>query len=325
MKISLIPLSALCFGVLAVAAVTSTGRGAEPDFSSFWHDGRAELDGYLWSVSRYGQRRSGECVMIYVTEPFSESKRVKVDDAARDPADTFDALKLNLIRDFQTGIYDYNTMTSVFCRSEDFAAVKISFSSAEWCGHVYEELRLDPRRGSGQLFSYFQGESSNITLDGKPAGISEDNLFILLRGLRGDYLRPGQTRSVPFLPGAFHRRLTHSPIRWRSAEIERLAELQTVEVPAGEFLTIVYVVRTDDGREGRFFIEDDYPHRIVRWTWEAGSSESRRGREASETGQLTGTARLKYWQLNDNGDERYLDRLGLRQATSPQSGPDVDE
>ncbi len=324
MKISLIPLSAL-LAVLPVAAVTSTSHGADPDFSSFWHDGRAELDGYLWSVSRYGQLRSGECVMIYVTEPFSESKRVKVDDPARDPADTFDALKLNLVRDFQTGIYDYNTMTSVFCRSDDFAAVKISFSSAEWCGHVYEELRLDPRRGSGQLFSYFQGESSTITIDGKAAGISEDNLFIILRGLRGDYLRPGETRSVPFLPGAFHRRLTHSPLGWQSAEIKRLAEPETVEVPAGEFSTFVYVVRTDDGREGRFFIEDDYPHRIVRWTWQAGSSASRRGREASETGQLTGTARLKYWQLNDNGDERYLDRLGLRQATSPASGPDVDE
>ncbi len=324
MKIPLRLLS-VPLGVLAVAATTSTGRGAEPDFSTFWHDGRAELDGYQWRVTRYGLGRTGECVMIYVTEPFSESKRVKVDDAARDPADTFDALKLNLVRDFQTGIYDYNTMTSVFCRSNDFATVKISFSSAEWCGHVYEELRLDPRRGSGQLFSYFQGESSTITVDGKAGGISEDNLFILLRGLRGDYLEPGQTRSVPFLPGAFHRRLTHSPISWQTAEIKRLAEPESVEVPAGKFSTFVYVVTTDDGRKGRFFIEDDYPHRIVSWTWEAGSSASRRGREASETGQLTGTARLKYWQLNDNGDERYLDRLGLRQATLPASGPDVDE
>ncbi len=113
MKIPLRLLS-VPLGVLAVTATTSTGRGAEPDFSSFWHDGRAELDGYQWNVTRYGQRRSGECVMIYVTEPFSESKRVKVDDPSRDPDDTFDGLKLNLVWDFQTGLYDYNTMTSVF-------------------------------------------------------------------------------------------------------------------------------------------------------------------------------------------------------------------
>ena len=69
--------------------------------------------------------------MIFVTEPFSDSKRVKVDDPRRDPPDTFEVLKLNLVRDFQTGIYDYNTMTSVIVRSDDFEPVKVTFSSDE--------------------------------------------------------------------------------------------------------------------------------------------------------------------------------------------------
>src|SRR5688572_26609928 len=116
--------------------VCGTLRAHADQFDSHWHDGKAELDGYRLTVSRYGQERTGTAVMIFVTEPFSTSKHVKVDNPRANPADTFDALKLNLVRDFQTGIYDYNTMVSVFVRSDTFAPVKVSFSSAEWCGHV---------------------------------------------------------------------------------------------------------------------------------------------------------------------------------------------
>ncbi len=294
---------------LALAAGCSPGVLAQTDFTAHWHDGRAELDGYRWTVTRYGQTRDGQVVMIFVTEPFSDEKRVKVDDPSKDPADTVDVLKLNLVRDFQTGIYDYNTMTSVFVRTEDFSPLKISFTSAEWCGHVYEELIVDPRRIEGRFFSYFENESSTTSLDGKPDGVLEDNLFILLRGLKGPYLEPGEERQVPFLAGAFARRLTHAPLAWGTAEIQRLAEPQQVEVPAGRFTTTVYVVRTD-GREGRIFIEDEYPHRIVRWQWTATGPDRRSG-EATGIGELTGTTRVEYWRLHGNGDERYLDDLGL--------------
>ena len=54
--------------------------------------------------------------MIYVTEPFSRSRHVKLDDASKDPADVLDVLKLNLERHFQTGIYDYRTMVSLFMK-----------------------------------------------------------------------------------------------------------------------------------------------------------------------------------------------------------------
>ena len=300
----------IAFVALALAAACSPCALGQTDFNTQWHDGRAELDGYRWTVTRYGQARDGQVVMIFVTEPFSNKKRVKVDDASKDPADTVDVLKLNLVRDFQTGIYDYNTMTSVFVRSEDFAPLKISFSSAEWCGHVYEELIVDPRRIEGRFFSYFENESSTTALDGKSGGVLEDNLFILLRGLRGPYLNPGEERQVPFLASAFARRLKHAPLAWGTAEIQRLAEPQQVEVPAGRFTTYVYVVRTDDRREGRIFVEDEYPHRIVRWQWTA-TGPDRRSSEATGIGELTGTTRVEYWRLHDNGDERYLKDLGL--------------
>lgn len=304
--------------IAAEAQQKASSPSAEPGFEAHWQDGRAELSGYRYTVTRYGAPRAGTAVMIYVTEPFSESRRVKVDDPRKDPADTFEALKLNLVRDFQTGVYDYNTMVSVFARSRDFSPAKISFSSAEWCGHVYEELRFDATGVRQSLRSYFEGESTENTVEAPASGVAEDDLFILLRGLRRSaaaYLKPGEKRSVPFLPGSFVRRLAHLPLSWTPAVIERLAEPEVVSVPAGRIASDVYIVRTD-GREGRFHVERAHPHRIARWSFTATRGGGRAA-EAAETGELTGTARLPYWQLHDNGHERYLKDLGLAPPLPP--------
>ncbi|MBN1477549.1 hypothetical protein JXA47_12410 [Candidatus Sumerlaeota bacterium] len=286
-------------GPIAALIMIASAALAAPTFESHWRDGRAELDGYRLTIERYGEIRQGEAVMIFVTEPFSESQLVKVDDPSANPADTFEALKLNLVRDFQTGVYDYNTMVSVFTHAADFSPAKITFTSAEWCGHVYEELRFRPEGIESQIFSYFEGESGASTLTPEPDGVAEDNLFITLRGLRGAPLEPGETREVAFLPSAFQRRLWHQPLAWTTAEIERQVETEIAEVPAGEFETIVYEVRVADGRTGRFNVELEYPHRIVRWDWR------------SEIGELTGSERMAYWQLNGAGDESHLEALGL--------------
>jgi hypothetical protein len=272
------------------------------EFSARWHDGHAELDGYRLTVSRYGQNREGHAVMIYVTEPFSESKSVKVNDHTKNPADTFDALKLNLIRDFQTGIYDYNTMVSVFTRSADFDPVKITFTSAEWCGHVYTELIYDETKIQVQNNSYFEDESETRIIPRPEDLVSEDNLFILLRGLRGDYLNPGESKTVDYLPGVFFSRLTHNKSTIVKARISRREKTERLKVHAGEFDAMVYDVSTD-GRSGVFYVESVYPHRIVRWEL-----------APDVAGELTGTKRLQYWKLQREGDESHLKELGLPTA-----------
>jgi len=287
-------------GVVCAVIALSAGAAFAADFDTFWHDGKAEMDGYRLVVSRYGQDRKGTAVMVFVTEPFSESKRVKVDDAKANPADTFDALKLNLVRDFQTGIYDYNTMVSVFVRSKTLEPVKVSFSSAEWCGHVYAELIFGAKDIHGSYASYFEGESGPIALPRPKGGVTEDELFIALRGLRADFLAPGAARTLPYLPGSFYSRLSHQKQAWIQATITREKQPQTVIVPAGTFTTSLYDVRVSDGRTGGFWIEDAYPHRIVKWSLPPDVS-----------GELTGSRRLEYWKLHAEGDEKYLKDLGL--------------
>lgn len=293
-------------GGSAVAA-----SSADPDFGAFWHDGKAELDGYHWTGIRYGQRRHGQAAMIFVTEPMSKSERVKVDDPSKNPSDVVDVLKLNLVRKFQTGIYDYSTMASVFLRTADFVPMKVAFTSSEWCGIVYDEMRFDPGTIHDEYRSYFQGESGNTDLTNPTDGVQGDALFILLRGLRGDYLPPGGTTTVPFLAGEFHRRLLHQKTDWTKATIEREPKTTQVEVPAGKFQVMTYVVRIGDTREGRFDVEAAYPHRIVRWSWKT-RTEAGTPVDGWETGELSGSARLEYWKLHGDGDESYLKTLGLK-------------
>jgi hypothetical protein len=313
----------LALAVIGAAAATGSAHAATPaatTFESHWEDGKAELNGYRYSVTRYGTPRRGTAIMVYVTEPFSTTKIVKVNDPKKAPGDTYEALKLNFIRDFQTGIYDYNTMVSVFVRTRDFSPVKTTFSAAEWCGHVFEELIYEPHHIADRYTSYFEDESSIQRIRRFDDEVAEENLYVLLRGLRGDYLKPGERRRVHFLPGAFYRRLTHQPFVWSSALIERDRASQQVSVPAGRFEASLYVVRVDGGREGRFWVESAYPHRIVRWAWTSTAAPKGKGwspSEATDSGELAGSARLAYWTLHDPGDEKYLQVLGLGTGAGP--------
>jgi hypothetical protein len=320
------PGAAAAVATLLAAAIglgAATPKGARPPaaaapakdtFEAHWQDGKAELDGYRYSITRYGEPRKGTAVMVYVTEPFSTTKFVKVNDPTKSPGDVFEALKLNFIRDFQTGIYDYNTMVSVFVRTHDLSSVKTTFSSAEWCGHVFEEMLYEPHHIADRYISYFEDESVLRRIRRFDDEVAEENLYVLLRGLRGEYLRPGARRRVHFLQGVFYRRLTHQPFIWSSALIERAPGTEAVSVPAGRFETSRYTVKVDGGRLGRFWIESAYPHRVVRWEWTSTAPKSGKGwdpDEAADTGELTGSARLAYWTLNHNGDESYLKLLGI--------------
>jgi hypothetical protein len=283
---------------------------ADLGFDARWHDGRAELDGYRYTITRYGQPRQGQAVMIYVTEPWSLSKRVKVEDASKNPADVFEVLKLNVVRDFQTGIYDYNTMASLFVRSQDFSPVELTFTSAEWCGNVYAKVDFEERTVRETLFSYFENESGSRSLDRPTNGVTQEALFVLLRGMRGELLKAGERRTIPLLSGILESRLRHRPLAWSSAQMERASQPVSVRVPAGRWSNAVYYeVKVQEGGTGRFWIEPDGDRRILKWSW----SKPGNG-EASESGELTGTLRTAYWKESGSGNEKLLRRLGLSPA-----------
>lgn len=291
------------------AALSFTTAPAHADeFWDHWGDGKAELSGYRLVQPRYGASRTGTAVLIFVTEDFSDSARVKADPGKHPAADVYPVLKLNAVRKFQTGIYDYSVLASTFARvAEGFPVAKISLSSQEWCGHVYHQLL--PRGGAVEStsHSYFDGEADQaLTLAMPAGGIFEDALPILLRGLVKPYLDPGATRRVPFLPSLWRARLDHKPLEWTMATVARAAGEEVIGVPAGRLRTQKWTVAIDGGRTLTFHFESQRPHRLVRWATNAGDEMS-----------LLRTKRLAYWELNSPAGEAYLRELGLPRPSHP--------
>jgi hypothetical protein len=272
------------------------------DFWKHWGDGKAELNGYALKQPRYGALRTGTAVLIYVTEDFSDSLRVKADPGKHPASDVYPVLKLNAVRHFQTGIYEYKVMGSTFLRvAPGWPLVKASFSSQEWCGHVWHQLVPRGGRLSGIFHSYFDGEADGTDDLALPKdGVFEDALPTVLRGWNGEYLKPGESRAVPFLPGLLWARLDHRPLAWTKATVARAAATRPLSVPAGRFEVTAYTVTTADGRVLGFEFEAAPPHRLVRQTGPDG-----------EELVLRGSTRLPYWQLNAPGGERHLKELGL--------------
>jgi len=292
----------------AIALTLLTASLSADDFWAHWGDGKAELNGYRLTQPRYGAPRQGTAILIYVTEDMSDSLRVKADPGKHPKSDVYPVLKLNAIRDFQTGIYDYNVMTSVFARvSPGWPVAKLSFSSQEWCGHVWHQLIPRNGRITGLSHSYFDGEADGKEdLELPQDGVFADLLPILLRGWGIEYLRPGESRTVPYLRSLLSARLAHKPLVWGRATVRRAAERSIESVPAGKFEVTRWSVAEEGGVTLRFAFEAEKPYRLVRFSSDQG-----------EDAQLLGSTRLSYWLLNAPGGEKYLKEMGLRAAPVP--------
>jgi hypothetical protein len=289
------------YAVLAPASLlllASPVLSAPPGFWEHWGDGRAELSGYALTQERYGQtRQGGRAVLIYVTETFSRSLRVKADPGKHPPEDELPVVKLNINEHFQTGVYDYNLMTSAFCAVEGGALQKLVFSSQEWCGQMFETLWPQPKGPARHdRHSYFDGEADDDTPFALGDAFTADELFISVRGL-GRPLKDGALHVVPRLK---ELRLLHRPMEAIPAVCAQSASTQKRTVPAGTFEVQETTVTRADGVVHRYWVEVAAPHRLVAWDI-----------QGQEHAELTGSFRDAYWVHHNVGDEALLRRLGL--------------
>lgn len=274
---------------------------APAGFWDTWGDGQAELAGYRLTIPRYGELRTGEAVLIFVTETFTHAGRVK-SDGGHD--DEYPVIKLNAAIDFQTGIYDYNAMTSTFVRLDGGSPLgvptKVSLSVQEWCGHAYQQLVAGERSLQHTSHSYFDGEADQEgQLDLPEGAILADTLPIVARGLTGPLVAPGEKREVKLLPTLLDGRLAHVEPTWQAATISRSAGTAPVTVPAGTFEA--YEVRVDVGDAWTLYrVEAAAPHRLLGWE-----------RATGERAELTGSFRSAYWRQQAEGDEGLRAQLGL--------------
>lgn len=276
----------------------------DEDFGNYWYAGKAELTGYALQQSRYGEVHEGEAVLIFVTEPFSKSKQVKLDNAGSAGEDAVSVLKLNFTKKFLTGIYPYSLMTSVFTpvkASENPHTLKVSTTSQEWCGHTFMQLNRTQSGFDTRLYSYFESEGDKRGSIGEV--LLEDEIWTRLR-LDPESIPTGR---ISLMPSSMYLRLLHRPIEPVEAEITReMAEMD------GNSYASLRVYYPTHGRELKIYYQTEFPHVIEGWdeTYQAPSWTGN-AENLITKGRRLKTYRSPYWSQHGR-DERYLRaELGL--------------
>ncbi len=265
-------------------------------FNDYWYAGEAELTSYELQQARYGEIHQGHAVLVFVTEPFSASKQVKLDYPGKAGDDNVSVLKLNLTKKFVTGIYPYSMMSSIFTPiSYDRYpnTLKVSTSSQEWCGHTFMQLNLEKNHYSLTGLSYFESEGDiKEKLD---RTYLEDEIWTKIR------INPATlpTGSIQVIPGTFHLRLKHIEAGSKTAQ----ASLKVLENSAfSEIAHHQYSLQYDD-RSLTIYFEKNFPFQILGW------EETSRGLTTKAVKKEA--IKSPYWQKNSNADRELRKRLGL--------------
>ncbi len=265
------------------------------EFKEYWYAGKAEVGSYNLSQSRYGEDRVGKAMMIFVTEDFSNSKQVKLDDPDKAGPDKVSVLKLNMTKNFVTGIYPYSMMLSAFTpveRNRNPHTLKLSMSSQEWCGQAYSQLNLRHKNYVISNHSYFENEADE-ELNLKVSWL-EDELWNRIR-LDPKSLPVGE---VDIIPGLFFSRLNH-------VGLDREKATCTLE-EAADVITYLISYPTHQ-RSLAIAFEKTFPHRIRGWT----EKQEQNGKTQITTATLDKLLITDYWTKNKNEFLYLRDSLGL--------------
>ena len=261
-------------------------------FADYWYAGEGELNTFDLDQLRYGEMRKGEVVMVFVTEDFSKSKQVKIDNPDKYPGDKVSIMKLNHIRRFVTGIYDYSMMQSVFTpidQNKKNHSLKLSTSVQDWCGHAYSQMNLEGDKYKVTSYSYFETEGDQTTK--LKADLLEDELWTLIR-MNPENIQEGNYNVIP---STFYTRLTHDPSIAKQARV-RKEKQEHIELLVLEYLHL--------DRTLTIGYMPSFPYKILSW------EEIQDGQLMSK-GKLKASVKSAYWRQHDNKHEHLRDSLGI--------------
>lgn len=268
-------------------------KSLSEEFKKYWYAGDAEITSYKLEQARYGELREGSAVLVYVTEPFHKEKQVKAD--GNNP-DNIPVLKLNSTKNYLTGIYPYSIMTSSFYPVHDNDhAIKVSFSSQEWCGQVYAQLN-NREKFEIQSNSYFESESDVQRKMDK--AVLENELWNKIR-INPDGLPVGDLKIIPSME---YIRLSHKELKSYNA---------TCSLIKNETVNTYKITYPELNRSLEINFTASFPYSIESW------SESFKGGFGQKAKILTSTAtkiksiKSPYWRKNSNEDLPLRDTLGL--------------
>lgn len=288
--------------VLGVSLISCDMQSGKPtnsivssDFKNYWYAGNAEVSSYNLIQNRYGEERNGKAMMIFVTEDFSKSKQVKLDNPDLAGTDKVSVLKLNMTKNFVTGIYPYSMMLSAFTPvdiNQVPHTIKLTMTAQEWCGQVFSQLNLKHENYVIAGHSYFEKEGDE-TLKLKVTWL-EDELWNRIR-LDPQSLPVGE---VEVIPGLFFSRLSHVGLNSEKA-------ICTKE-EASDLVTYV-ITYPSHKRSLAIEFEKAFPHIIKGWT----EKFEQKGNAYTTTATLDRQLITNYWTKNKNEFLYLRDSLGL--------------
>ncbi len=263
------------------------------EFKKYWYAGDAEISSYKLVQARYGELREGKAVLIYVTEPFHKEKQVKAD---HNNASNIPVLKLNSTKNYLTGIYPYSIMSSSFYPVHDNDhAIKVSFSSQEWCGQVYAQLN-NREKFEITSHSYFESESdSEFNLD---KAVLENELWNKLR-INPNELPVGNLKIIPSME---YIRLTHKELKAYNA---------TASLSLNDGQKTYKIIYPELQRTLEINFSSSFPYQIESWSDSFKDGYGSNAKMLTSTGTKIKTIKSPYWQKNSNRFLSLRDSLGL--------------
>lgn len=260
-----------------------------PNFGSYWYQGKAEITSYELLQNRYGKIRKGTAVNIFVTEDFLPKKQVKADYHNEN---NIPVLKLNATKKFVTGIYPYSIMTSTFTPIKpNENAIKISYSSQEWCGNTYAQLN---NRSNYEIDfrSYFESNSDkNFKLE---KNTLENDFWNQLR------INPQgiKTGNYAVIPSFEYLALNHKEIKSYNAAISLTESDKHLD------FTIYY---PELNRKLSIILTKEFPFIIESWQ----ETTTKNGKEFTTSAKKTKTILSPYWSEKGENGLKLRKELGL--------------
>lgn len=272
-----------------------------PDsFSAYWFDGSAEVNQYVLSQARYGSIRPGAATLIFVTEDFLPDIQVKNESSEKN--DAISVLKCNAIRQFTTGIYQYQLMTSTFTPIEltNYAgSLKVTASSQEWCGMMYTQLNRKPDGWYLRSHSYFMAEADHDTMlqDVMP----EDELLNRIR-MGPNQLPAGK---ITLLPSLSYAQIKHKQVVPTDANLQ-ISGIQNVEGFSVPVVLVSWEMLSLE-RKVKIYVGASFPYPILGWDESYPDGDG----ILTSSARLTNSRRLPYWSLTTPADTAWRDTLGI--------------
>ena len=296
--------SALLFIYSFVACQSMNSNPIPPsdhnNFKEYWYEGTAEISSYNLEQARYGEIHQGEAVTIFVTEDFSKNKQDKLDNPQSVGDDAVPVLKLNATRTFNTGVYTYNQMLSVFTPvSYDKYphSLKMTMSSQDWCGQSFIQYNWEKDHFDANLYSYFESEG-DIKFNAGNA-MTEDEVWTRIR-IAPSTLPVGKTK---FIPGLVFSRLKHTDGKEKSA---------TASISEKDDQYIYEIAYDDFERILRIHFSKKFPHEISYWEEDMKSGYGANAKVLTTKATKKKSMMLPYWKLHDNVDTPLRSELGLK-------------